>query len=150
MPFVDEDKRVACKPLGEGFFRVILRYGFLEETDVPAALAKVDLCGPAVRHDADQLLPVTADADCIEGAWNGHLARKGFCLDAAQRGECNGVFQTAVEPRGRTGQSGRNALWDGLELDCRLADGPVKSRRGKSPIYHRCQFVIPVLHFHFT
>ncbi|MGB5021438.1 KUP/HAK/KT family potassium transporter, partial [Sphingorhabdus sp.] len=24
----------------------ILRYGFLEETDVPAALSKVDLCGP--------------------------------------------------------------------------------------------------------
>ncbi len=46
MPFVDESKRATCKSLGEGFYRVILRYGFLEETDVPAALAKVDLCGP--------------------------------------------------------------------------------------------------------
>ncbi|MBP6379053.1 MAG: potassium transporter Kup [Sphingorhabdus sp.] len=46
MPFVDESKRATCKTLGEGFYRVILRYGFLEETDVPAALAKVDLCGP--------------------------------------------------------------------------------------------------------
>jgi len=46
MPYVDESKRATCKTLGEGFYRVVLRYGFLEETDVPAALAKVDLCGP--------------------------------------------------------------------------------------------------------
>lgn len=46
MPFVDPADRVFCKDLGEGFFRVKLRFGFLEETDVPATLDKVDLCGP--------------------------------------------------------------------------------------------------------
>lgn len=46
MPYVDETQRATCKALGEGFHRVVLRYGFLEETDVPAALARVDLCGP--------------------------------------------------------------------------------------------------------
>ncbi len=46
VPFVDESKRATCKALNEGFYRVILRFGFLEETDVPAALARVDLCGP--------------------------------------------------------------------------------------------------------
>jgi KUP system potassium uptake protein len=46
VPYVDDDKRVECKSLGEGFYRVVLRYGFLEETDVPAMLEKVDLCGP--------------------------------------------------------------------------------------------------------
>ncbi len=46
VPYVDEDKRVFCKDLGEGFYRVKLRYGFLEETDVPAALTSVELCGP--------------------------------------------------------------------------------------------------------
>jgi KUP system potassium uptake protein len=46
VPYVDEEKRVTCKTMGDGFYRVILRYGFLEETDVPATLAKVDLCGP--------------------------------------------------------------------------------------------------------
>ena len=46
MPFVEEANRATCKNLGEGFYRVILRYGFLEETDVPAALGRVDLCGP--------------------------------------------------------------------------------------------------------
>jgi KUP system potassium uptake protein len=46
VPYVDEENRATCKTLGEGFYRVVLRYGFLEETDVPAALARVDLCGP--------------------------------------------------------------------------------------------------------
>jgi KUP system potassium uptake protein len=45
VPYVDEAKRATCKTMNEGFYRVILRFGFLEETDVPAALAKVDLCG---------------------------------------------------------------------------------------------------------
>jgi KUP system potassium uptake protein len=46
VPYVDVAKRVTCKSMGEGFYRVVLHYGFLEETDVPSALAKVDLCGP--------------------------------------------------------------------------------------------------------
>jgi KUP system potassium uptake protein len=46
VPYVDDDARISCKSLGEGFYRVVLRYGFLEETDVPAMLEKVDLCGP--------------------------------------------------------------------------------------------------------
>ncbi len=46
VPYVEEANRASCKSMGEGFYRVILHYGFLEETDVPAALAKVDLCGP--------------------------------------------------------------------------------------------------------
>jgi KUP system potassium uptake protein len=45
VPYVDEAKRATCKTMNEGFYRVILRFGFLEETDVPAALARVDLCG---------------------------------------------------------------------------------------------------------
>jgi KUP system potassium uptake protein len=46
VPYVDEADRIVCKDLGEGFFRVKMRFGFLEETDVPKTLDKVDLCGP--------------------------------------------------------------------------------------------------------
>ncbi|MEN9392860.1 MAG: hypothetical protein RLZZ104_1203 [Pseudomonadota bacterium] len=46
VPFVDPANRTSCKTLGEGFYRVIMRFGFLEETDVPATLSTVDLCGP--------------------------------------------------------------------------------------------------------
>ena len=45
VPFVDEAERCSVKDLGQGFFRMTLRYGFLEETDVPAALKRSDICG---------------------------------------------------------------------------------------------------------
>ena len=45
VPFVDAATRFEVADLGNGFYRVILRYGFLEETDVPAALKTLTLCG---------------------------------------------------------------------------------------------------------
>ncbi len=45
VPFVDEAERCSVKDLGQGFYRMSLRYGFLEETDVPAALKRADICG---------------------------------------------------------------------------------------------------------
>jgi KUP system potassium uptake protein len=38
IPTVDDDERVHCKELGEGFYQVGARYGFMETPDVPAAL----------------------------------------------------------------------------------------------------------------
>ncbi|HEY0960025.1 MAG TPA: potassium transporter Kup [Novosphingobium sp.] len=47
VPHVDEEERFEVKNMGNGFYRLILRYGFLEETDVPAALKQVTMCdGP--------------------------------------------------------------------------------------------------------
>ena len=46
-PTVDPAKRVEMKDLGQGFYRMILRYGFLEETDVPVALKQANMCGGA-------------------------------------------------------------------------------------------------------
>ena len=46
VPFVRSVERIVCKDLGEGFYRVKMRFGFLEETNVPATLDLVDLCGP--------------------------------------------------------------------------------------------------------
>jgi len=45
VPCVDETERCSVKDLGQGFYRMSLRYGFLEETDVPAALKRADICG---------------------------------------------------------------------------------------------------------
>ena len=39
IPQVDEDRRVECRELGQGFYQVLARYGFMETPDVPAALA---------------------------------------------------------------------------------------------------------------
>ncbi|QGN56044.1 potassium transporter Kup [Novosphingobium sp. Gsoil 351] len=45
VPYVDDAERFAIKDLGQGFYRITLRFGFLEETDVPFALSKVSMCG---------------------------------------------------------------------------------------------------------
>jgi KUP system potassium uptake protein len=39
VPHVGENERLSIETLGQGFYRVTLRYGFMEEPDVPAALA---------------------------------------------------------------------------------------------------------------
>jgi len=49
MPYVEEDTRCRLDDLGEGFHRVILKYGFMQEPDVPAGLARVTGCGPAFK-----------------------------------------------------------------------------------------------------
>ena len=48
-PYLPETERFTLEDLGHGFHRMILRYGFIEEPDVPAALAKVHECGAEFR-----------------------------------------------------------------------------------------------------
>ena len=44
VPFVKEGKRTTTEDYGDGFFRVTLHYGFMEEPNVPAALKEVHGC----------------------------------------------------------------------------------------------------------
>ncbi len=45
VPYVEEAERYAVKDMTNGFYRLTLKYGFLEETDVPAALKTYKMCG---------------------------------------------------------------------------------------------------------
>ena len=49
VPQVDEEKRCKMDDLGSGFHRMVLKYGFMEEPNVPAALSRVTACGPAFK-----------------------------------------------------------------------------------------------------
>jgi KUP system potassium uptake protein len=49
MPYVEDDTRCRLEDLGEGFHRLIIKYGFMQEPDVPAALARLTGCGPAFK-----------------------------------------------------------------------------------------------------
>jgi KUP system potassium uptake protein len=49
VPYVPEDKRVESREYGSGFFRLKLRYGFMEEIDVPAVLSNLKECGPVCK-----------------------------------------------------------------------------------------------------
>uniref|UniRef100_S0DF20 Putative potassium transporter n=1 Tax=termite gut metagenome TaxID=433724 RepID=S0DF20_9ZZZZ len=48
-PFIGDEHRFSIEPLGQGFHRMIIRYGFMQDADVPAALARVHECGADFR-----------------------------------------------------------------------------------------------------
>ncbi|HSM53602.1 MAG TPA: KUP/HAK/KT family potassium transporter, partial [Erythrobacter sp.] len=45
VPYVDPGERCEYHDLGDGFYRAILHYGFMEATDVPAGLKQMKKCG---------------------------------------------------------------------------------------------------------
>ncbi|PTQ10327.1 potassium transporter Kup [Sphingomonas oleivorans] len=49
VPYVDSERRTELEDLGQGFYRLIVRYGFMEDPDVPAALALATECGPEFK-----------------------------------------------------------------------------------------------------
>jgi KUP system potassium uptake protein len=49
VPEVDSKDRVEVTSLGGEFYRVVLRYGFMQQPDVPAALKTIEACGPPLR-----------------------------------------------------------------------------------------------------
>ncbi|WP_326525053.1 potassium transporter Kup [Sphingomonas sp.] len=49
VPFVPDAKRVTQEDLGQGFHRIILKFGFMQEPDVPAALKLARHCGGEFR-----------------------------------------------------------------------------------------------------
>jgi KUP system potassium uptake protein len=49
VPYVDDDKRFTSEDLGRGFYRVILRFGFMQTPDVPDALKHLKTAGPPFR-----------------------------------------------------------------------------------------------------
>jgi KUP system potassium uptake protein len=49
IPQVGEDERVSVETLGDGFYRIVGRYGFMETPDVPALLASAESQGLRAR-----------------------------------------------------------------------------------------------------
>jgi KUP system potassium uptake protein len=45
VPHVPTSKRLETNEAGKGFYSVILHYGFMDEVDIPADLARVETCG---------------------------------------------------------------------------------------------------------
>jgi len=49
VPFVTDEYRVKQDDLGQGFHRMVLKFGFMQEPDVPAALKTITRCGGEFR-----------------------------------------------------------------------------------------------------
>jgi len=49
VPYVAESKRSETHEYGQGFYRLVLHYGFMEEINVPAELSRLKDVGPACK-----------------------------------------------------------------------------------------------------
>jgi KUP system potassium uptake protein len=49
VPYVAQESRIRTEDYGSGFFRVVLRYGFMEDVNVPAELERLQGCGPICK-----------------------------------------------------------------------------------------------------
>jgi KUP system potassium uptake protein len=49
VPYVEDGCQLKLTDLGNGFYRLILSYGFMEDVDVPAALGRLTDCGPQFK-----------------------------------------------------------------------------------------------------
>ncbi len=49
VPYVSEEDRIGVLDLGNNFYRLFIRYGFMQEIDIPAVLKKVENCGPKLK-----------------------------------------------------------------------------------------------------
>jgi len=45
VPHVEPRGRIATEDMGKGFYRIVLHYGFMDDVDIPAALALLKGCG---------------------------------------------------------------------------------------------------------
>jgi KUP system potassium uptake protein len=51
VPLVDPEQSIDVEPLGNGFYRVVARYGFMDTTDVPLALERAGHRGLRLRSE---------------------------------------------------------------------------------------------------
>jgi KUP system potassium uptake protein len=49
VPWIESEARAQVQDLGDGFWRIILHYGFMQDIDVPADLKRIACCGPQFR-----------------------------------------------------------------------------------------------------
>jgi KUP system potassium uptake protein len=49
VPYVSDEDRIGVRELGNNFYRIIIRYGFMQEVNIPAVLKKVENCGPKLK-----------------------------------------------------------------------------------------------------
>jgi KUP system potassium uptake protein len=64
-PYVTDQDRVAVTPIAEGFERAEVRYGFMEQPNVPEALALAAACGQIANVDLGQAVYYTGHETII-------------------------------------------------------------------------------------
>lgn len=56
VPHVDAADRVALISLGEGFYRIVMSYGFMDDIDLPLEIGRIDITPPFAAMDTSYFL----------------------------------------------------------------------------------------------
>ena len=105
-PYVNDLDRIYLHRLDEGFMRIVVRYGFMEDPDVPGALAQCSRFGETLRHDGNHLLRLPRDHHPAHAAARHRaLARPPVRADVEERHQRHRLLQDSDQPRRRTGDA---------------------------------------------
>ena len=140
--------RCRLEDLGEGFHRLVIKYGFMQEPDVPAALGAAHRMRPGVQDDGHELFPCPPDTSRRRrgpgmAIWREHL----FSLDVAKRRKCDGIFP-ASDKSGWWSWGARSRFKAGANVrpGCRcssLHQGGKAPLRSSAEIASRAGFNVP-------
>ena len=106
VPHVPPEERVEVEQLEQGFVRVIARYGFMENPSIPDILKRGREQGLQFQLMEHLVLPGARDADSLEEAGDGDVARGAVRVDEPQRAQRHGVLPDSAQPRGGAGRPG--------------------------------------------
>ncbi len=94
VPHVPANQQVVVRPLGQGVFEVIVRYGFMEDPNVPEALVRACEQGLVTRRGRHHVFSRPGDVDRLEDSRHGDVAGAALCVDDAECRQGDDVFQT--------------------------------------------------------
>ena len=65
VPTISGDERIEMKELGDGFYRLVLRYGFMQGPNIPSELGACDQLG--LKLDLDKIHYIIGHVDLLAG-----------------------------------------------------------------------------------
>ena len=97
MPHVSKERAIELEPLSAGFFRVTLRYGFMEEPSVPEAISDARARGLPI--DKDDITYFLGRETLLPANHPGHgaVAGKAVRVDVPQRHARHGLLPHSAE-----------------------------------------------------
>ena len=103
------DKRLKIEPIGDDFYRVLIRFGFMETPDVPLALMRSCDQGGMYFDPMDTTYFASRET-IVASAPPRHagLARQAVRVHAPQRGAGDRVLPDSGQPAGGAGRAGRD------------------------------------------
>ena len=116
VPYVDEASRVTAEDLGEGFYRVVARYGFMESPQVEEILASARRPRPRPAGQEGIVLPGPRLAAAQPAARPAR--RRGGSSSGSTRTRCGRSSTSACRPTA-------SSSWDGR---CACRTGPLRAR----------------------